>query len=354
MTANPVARRHFVRMVITSALLAVSSLAALAQTSVADIALYEGADRQARLLEGAKKEGGLTIYSSATNEDMQAMIKAFEQKYPGVKIKFWRSDSESILQRAVIEARGNRNEFDIAETSGGTLEALYLEKLLQVVKSPVLADISDKAKFPHAAWTGSRFQIQTVAYNTNQVKKADLPKSWRDLADPKWKGKLGIELDDAEWFGVVVRYIGEAEGLKLFKEIATKNGVSVRKGHTLLANLTASGEVPLALGVYDYKIQQMKRAGAPIDVYDLDPVTVHPVGIALAAKSPHPHAALLFFDFLLSDGQKIYVEQNTQPTNITVKPEPKNAIFINFGTSLEVSEKWVKLFKETFGGASKR
>ena len=128
----------------------------------------------------------------------------------------------------------------------------------------------------------------------------------------------------------------------------------MRKGHTLLANLTASGEVPVAMGVYDYKVQQMKRAGAPIDVFDLDPVTVHPVGIGLAAKSQHPHAALLFFDFLLSDGQKIYIEQNTQPTNIKVKPEPKNAVFINFGTSLEVSEKWVKLFKETFGGAGKR
>ena len=333
--------------VLAGALMALPSLAQ-AQSSVSDIALYEGADRQAKLVEGAKKEGGLTLYSSATNEDMQAMVRGFEQKYPGVKVKFWRSDSESILQRAVIEARGNRNEFDIAETSGGTMEALYREKLLQVIKSPVLADISDKAKFSHAAWTGSRFQIQTIAYNTNQIKKSDLPKDWSDFTDPRWKGKLGIELDDGEWFGVVVKHLGEEKGLQLWRDIVAKNGVSVRKGHTLLANLTASGEVPMALGVYDYKIQQMKQAGAPIDTFDLDPVTVHPIGITMSAKSPHPHAAVLFFDFLLSDGQKIYVTQNTQPTNIKVKPEPKNATFINFGTQQDETEKWQKLFREIF------
>jgi iron(III) transport system substrate-binding protein len=321
-----------------------------AQTSVAELANYTGADRQTKLLEGAKKEGGLTLYSSATNADMQAMIRGFEQKYPGVKVKFWRSDSESILQRVVTEAQGGRYEADIAETSGGTMEALYREKLLQPVQSPVLADISERAKFPHGAWTGSRFQIQTIAYNTNLVKPSDLPKSWSDLLDPKWKGKLGIELDDSEWFGVVVKTMGEEKGLKHWRDIVAKNGISVRKGHTLLANLTASGEVPMALGVYDYKIKQMKKAGAPIDTLDLDPVTVHPIGIALAAKAPHPHAALLFFDFLLTDGQKIYVTQDTQPTNIRIKPEPSHAYFINFGTELDETEKWQKIFRETFVG----
>jgi iron(III) transport system substrate-binding protein len=321
---------------------------AQAQTSAADLAQYSGTDRQARLLEGAKKEGGLTLYSSATNSDMKQMIAGFEKKYPGVKVKFWRSDSESILQRVVQEAHGNRFDVDVVETSGGTMEALYREKLLQPVKSPVLADISGKAKFPHGAWTGSRFQVQTIAYNTNLVKKSDLPKTWSDLLDPKWKDKIGIELDDAEWFGVVAKSLGEDKGLKLWREIAAKNNVSVRKGHTLLANLTASGEVPMALGVYDYKIQQMKAAGAPIDTLDLDPLTVHPIGIALAARAPHPHAGLLFFDFLLSDGQKIYITQHTQPTNIRVKAEPSHAIFINFGESLDETEKWQKLFRETF------
>ena len=323
-----------------------------AQAPAEDIASYMGPDRQQRLVEGAKKEGGFTLYSSATTEDMGEIVKNFEAKY-GLKVKFWRGDSEGILRRAVTEARGGRDEFDLIETSGGTMEALVREKLLRPVASPVLADISPKGRFPHDSWTATRFQIQTIAYNTNAVRKEDLPKSWDDLADPKWKGKLGIELDDEEWFASVVKSLGEEKGLKLMREIGAKNGVSIRKGHTLLANLTASGEVPMALGVYHYKVAQLKRKGAPIDWFNLPPVVIHPIGIGLSKKPPHPYSAMLFFDFILSEGQRIYVTQDTQPTNIKVKPEPEAAVYIDWADALDHSEKWSKLFKEAFAGKAR-
>ncbi len=322
---------------------------ARAQTaSVGDIAAYTGADRQAKLLEGAKKEGGFTLYSSATTEDMNEHIKSFETKYPGVKVKFWRGDSEGILRRAVTETRGGRNEFDLVETSGGTMEAGFRENLFRVVKSPVLADISPRAKFADGAWTGTRFQLHVTAYNTSATKKEDLPKSYAEFVEPRFKGKLGIELDDSEWFASLAGAMGEDKTIALFKEIVAKNGVSVRKGHTLIANLTASGEVPIALGIYKYKVEQFKRKGIPIDWIRIPPYVIHPIGVALSQKAPHPYSALLFFDFLLDEGQKIYVGQDTHPTNIKVMAEPAEAIYIDYAHALDSGDKWQKIFKEIF------
>lgn len=328
--------------------------AAGAQTSVADIATYMGPDRQARLLEGAKKEGVLSLYSSATTEDMNEHIKAFEAKYPGVKVKFWRGDSEGILRRAVTETRGGRNEFDLIETSGGTMEAGYREKLFQPIKSPVIADLSPKALFAGGSWTGTRFQLHVTAYNTDKTRKEDLPKSYADFVDPRFKGKLGIELDDSEWFAAVAGWMGEEKGIALFKEVVAKNGMSIRKGHTLIANLTASGEVPIALGIYKYKVEQFKKKGVPIDWIRIPPYVVHPIGIALSQKAPHPHAAMLFIDFMLGeDGQKIYVTQDTHPTNIKVMAEPEGAIHIDYAHALDTGDKWQKIFKEIFASRAR-
>ena len=331
------------------AVLSALSGPALAQVrSVAEIAAYMGEDRQARLLEGAKKEGSLMLYSSATTQDMNEHIKAFESKYPGVKVKFWRGDSEGILRRAVTETQGGRNDFDIIETSGGTMEASYREGLFEVVNTPALADISSKAKFDGGAWTGTRFQLHVTAYNTKLTRPEDLPKSYAELAEPRFKGKLGIELDDSEWFAAVASALGEEKTIAMFKDIVAKNGVSVRKGHTLIANLTASGEVPIALGIYQYKVEQMKRAGVPIDWIRMPPYVIHPIGMGFSKKAPHPNAAMLFFDFMLTDGQKIYVTQDTHPTNIKVKPEPLDAVYMDYAKALDAGDKWQKIFKEVF------
>ena len=133
-----------------------------------------------------------------------------------------------------------------------------------------------------------------------------------------------------------------------------KNGVSVRKGHTLIANLTASGEVPIALGIYKYKVAQFKRKGIPIDWIDIPPYVIHPIGMAVSKKAPHPHAAMLFFDFLLGqDGQKIYVTQDTHPTNIKVMAEPPSAVYIDYAHALDAGDKQQKLFKEIFSSRAR-
>src|SRR6266508_4891402 len=192
---------------------------------------------------------------------MNVIITAFEKKY-GIKTRFWRGSSEDILQRTVTEARGRRYDVDVIETNSNVLEALRREKLMQAIDSPVLADILPTAIPKHHEWLGSRINVVVSARNTNSVKKEDTPTTYEALLDPKWKGKLGIEADDVDWFASVVTSMGEEKGLKLFRDMVATNGISIRKGHTLLTNLVIAGEVPLALTVYHYKAEQLKNAGA--------------------------------------------------------------------------------------------
>ena len=314
----------------------------------ASIATYTGADRMQRLIEGAKKEGEITIYTSAPSDDMMALTAAFEKKY-GIKAKVWRASSEKVLGRGITEARGNRFDADVYETNGPELEALHREKLLQLVKSPSLGDLVPQAILPHGEWVSTRINIFTAAYNTNLIKKEDLPKTYQDLLNPKWKGKLGIEAEDADWFAGVVADIGEEAGLKLFRDIVAANGLSVRKGHTLLTNLVASGEVPIALTIYNYKAEQLKNKGAPIDWFVIGKNAIaRPNGIGVARKSPHPHAAVLFYEFCITDAQQIFQQRDFVPTSKKIDTALTKIPlkFVDVKTSLDDDAKWTKLYTE--------
>ena len=213
------------------ALVAAATIAASAQVkqgaTATDVALYTGADRMEKLIAGAKKEGTLNIYTSLQTVDIGKLGTVFEKKY-GVKVIPWRAGSENIVSRAVQEARANRNTVDVIETNGPELESMHRENILQAVKSPHLADLIAPAVLPHGEWMGTRLNVFVQAYNTRQVKKADLPKTWEDLANPKWKGKIGIEQEDSDWLAGVFADIGDARARKVFKDIVTTNGISVR------------------------------------------------------------------------------------------------------------------------------
>jgi iron(III) transport system substrate-binding protein len=313
-----------------------------ANATAAEVGLYAGPERLRKLVEGAKKEGELNLYTSAQSDDMGLLVGAYEKKY-AVKVNVWRASSEKVLQRAVAEARANRNTVDVVETNGPEMESLHREKVLQQVKSPHLADLIAPAIRPHGEWVGTRLNVFVQAYNTQAVTKEDLPKAWEDLLDPKWKGKLGIEQEDSDWLAGLFTEIGEAKGTKLFKEIVAKNGMSVRKGHTLLAQLVVSGEVPLALTVYNYKAEQFKGKGAPI---------ARPNGVGVARRAPHPHAAVLFYDFEISEeGQKILAQRDFVPTSRKIDT-PLNKLplkFVDARVTLDEYDKWVKLYEEIFG-----
>lgn len=321
--------------------------------SAAEIARYSGPDRTQRLIEGAKKEGLVTIYSSAVIADTNVIIQAFEKKYD-VRVRLWRGSSDDILRRAVTEAHGERYDADLAETAGDSMEGLQRERLLAEVSSPVFAQLMRGAAMPHRGWIADRLSVFTVAYNTALIKLADVPKSYGDLTDPKWKGKLGVddEADDSSWFMSVAEAMGKDNALTLFHKIVATNGISVRRGHTLLANLVVAGEVPLALNVYGYRVTALKKSGAPIDGVVLPPAFALPTGIGLLAKAPHPNAALLLLDFYLTDGQRILAERGNVPTNRTVAETPAGVSLIDNGKFLDNEDEWMKLFKSTFAGAA--
>jgi iron(III) transport system substrate-binding protein len=338
------------RAALAAAVLAAFAAPAWAQATAADVATYDKPDRQQMLEQGAKKEGELQIYTSAQGKDMGPLVAAYEKKY-GVKVTMWRASSEKVLQRAVQEARANRFTVDVMETNGPELESLHREKILQAVKSPYLADILPEAIRPHGEWVGTRLNVFVQAYNTNLVKKEELPKSWDDLTNPKWKGRLGIEQEDSDWLAGEFQILGEDKGTKVMKQIVTTNGVSVRKGHTLLTQLVVSGEIPLALTVYNYKAEQLKRKGAPIDWFSIGPAIARPNGVGVARKAPHPHAAVLFYDFEISpEGQKLLAKRDFVPTNRKVKTALSEIPmkFVDARVTLDEYEKWAKLYEHLF------
>lgn len=339
-------RRALMRGAFAALLAPFAGPTARAQTS-AEIALYAGEDRMQRLAEGAKREGTVTLYTSAPPDDLTALINAFTKKHD-IKVRLWRSSSENVLQRGVAEARSGRFDADVFETNGTEMEFLQREKILQEVKSPLIGDIAPAAILPHREWIGTRVNAFVAAYNTRLVKKDELPKRYEDLADPQWKGRLGIEANDFDWFAAVAKALGEDKGLRLFREIAGRNGLSMRKGHTLLANLVISGEVPFALTVYQYKAEQLKNSGAPIDWLAIPPTMARFQGVGLSRRAPHPHAGVLFVDFMLHEGQEILMRRDFSPTNRRLKSALPglDLTMMDADMSTEDSDKWQKLFRE--------
>ena len=328
--------------------LLISSEYAPAQTAgVREIAGYQGPDRTRRLLEGAKREGTLTLYSNMPTDDNKALVGAFEAKY-GIKVNLYRASSEEIRQRVLNEARARRYEVDFILNNSPAMEALNAEKLLYEVKSPYMADLMPSAIPPYRTWAGFCLNLLVSAYNTNLVKKADLPKRYDDLLDPKWKGRIAIEADDSDWFAGLVSNMGEERGIKLFRAIAETNGFSIRKGHTLMANLISAGELPLALTIFNYTAEQLKKRGAPVDWLPLDPLVSHPNAVALAANAPRPYAAVLLFDFMLSDAQTLFVDRDYVVTNTKVpSPLPRESIhMLDAAKVVAEGDRWQRLYTQ--------
>ena len=341
------------RTTIGTALLAAALMhsTALAQdtprmVAARELAQYQGPDRQARLVEAAKGEGELSVYH--VYPYLTRVTEAFTKKY-GIKVKAWRAGSEAVLQRVVNEARGGRFDVDIVQNNAPENEAAHREKLLLEVRSPYQADLIAQALPAHREWAGITLDVWVAAYNTDKVKKEELPRTYQDLQDPKWKGRLGIEANNHAWFGALLSELGEEQGVKLFNNIVATNGISARKGHSLLTTLVASGDVPLALTVYNWNPEQLKaKGGAPIEGLVLQPLMAQPSTIGLLKRTSNPASALLFYDFLLSEAQKMFAE-NGYVVASTRLPSPFANVpvkYIDPGKALDMQDKWLKDFEE--------
>jgi len=313
-----------------------------------DLAAYEGPDREQRLVEGARKEGSLVFYTTIPTEYAEWLIEPFRSRY-GVKVTVWRSRSELVLQRVLTEARAGSAGADVISVFAPAAEAIRRENLMQEVRSPRHAELVRSAVPAHREWVAQLQHVFVHAYNTGKVRKEDLPKTWRDLLAPRWKGKLAIEADDHEWVSSVIADLGEAEGVKFFRELVAGNGLSVRSGHPLLTNLVASGEIPLALTVYQYSVEQAKKKGSPIEWFVIEPAVSIPNAIGVARRAAHPHAALLFYDWLLGhEGQRILAGIGYVPTHVKVESPVKGVRlkFLDAATLLDEQEKSFGRFEQ--------
>lgn len=323
----------------------VAALPVVAQDAA--LLLYEGADRQEKILAAAKREGTLTLYTSIADKDVQTVVAPFEKKY-GIKVKVWRAGTDKVLQRTLTEAGAKRHEADAVHISGPEMEALHREKVLQKVNSPYFKDMLPGAVPAHREWVATLLSVWVQAYNTGAIKKEDLPKTYQDMLNPKWKGKLGIEAKNQDWFSMVVKEMGEEQGLTFFRDLVSRNGISVRKGHSLLTNMVVSGEVPLALTVYNYMPEQAKHKGAPIDWFAIEPAIARSNAIGIMRHAPHPNAALLFYDYMITEAQKFLVSMDYVPTNMSVPSPLKNmrTKLVDPAVTLDEMEKWTKLYED--------
>ena len=321
--------------------------AAHAQT-LQELATYQGADRQQRLLAGAKKEGALLFYTTFPSQYANQLAEPFEKQY-GIKVSHWRARSEIVLQKALAEGRAGSATADVITIISPQAEILRRANLLQEVRSPYFADLAPFALPAHREWAATLQHVFVHAYNTDKVKKDELPKTWADLLAPRWKGKLAIEGDDHEWLASVIADMGQAEGVKFFRRLVATNGLSVRSGHALMTSLVASGEVPLALTVYQYSVEQAKKKGSPIDWFVIGPAVSITNAAAVPRKAPHPYAALLFYDYLISpQGQRVFASIGYVPTSVKVESPVKGVKLklLDVPTLLDEQEKSTRLFEQ--------
>ncbi|MBI4886245.1 MAG: extracellular solute-binding protein [Acidobacteria bacterium] len=310
---------------------------------------YRGADREAQLVARAKREGSVVLYTSIAPTESMPLGAAFEKKY-GIRVTLWRALSGQVVQRAIAEARASRHAVDVIETNAPEMEMLAREKLLAAIESPYVADLPPAAVPAHRSWFPDRFNFYVVGFNTAKVQRSQIPATYEGFTDPKWKGRLALEATDAEWMATLIKTWGDAKGMDYFRKLSAARP-AVREGHILLASLVVAGEVPVALTAYNSNILPLKRKGAPIDFVPVQPVVARPQGIGVARNAPHPAAALLFTDFVLSpEGQKLLESLGRVPASTKVKSELNNFPFvvIDAATALDEKDKWEALWKELF------
>ena len=298
----------------------------------------------------AAHEGTLTLYTTIAEKDLPTLLGPFESKH-GIKVVVWRAGTDRVLQRTMAEAAAGRADVDVIHFGTPEMEALAREEILAAIDSPAHADLQPGSVPAHKQWAATLLSVWVQAYNTTLLTRDELPKRYEDLLDPKWKGKLGIEAKDQDWFASVVDVMGGGEpGLQFFRNLVERNGISVRLGHTLLTNMVISGEVPLALTVYNYMPAQARKKGAPIDWFALEPAIARSNAVGVARRAPHPKAARLFYDYLLGEeAQQSFVSMDYVPSNTKV-PSPLEGVTIvqtDPVRTLDESDRWTTLFDDT-------
>jgi iron(III) transport system substrate-binding protein len=272
------------------------------------------------VVERAKAEGEVVLYTAWGLDTVQVLQKGFTQKYPFLKVNVLRMRSERLLSRTIVEHRQKIYQADVF--SGSQLAMLNHKKEghLQKYISPEQAAFPREYKDPEGYWTAVHIDTRVLAYNTKLIARSEAPKTYEDLLQPKWKGKMAI--DEAEYimYGTILEMMGREKGRAFMKKLSQQE-LSLRSGHSLLTQLLIGGEYPIYADGFGNNIEQFKAKGAPIDWIGLEPVIVSLYPAGMAVNAPHPNAAKLFVDFLLSkEGQQVGKLAARMPGRSDVEP----------------------------------
>src|SRR5262245_1230588 len=284
-------------------------------------AVIAQSDHTAKLIEGAKKEGRLLWYTALNIQDSEMLTKRFEEKYPFIKTQTLRLGTFQLLTKIQTEARAGAFKGDVIEIAGVTGHILKKDGIFANYISPESRFYPDSVKDPDQTWTSFFINTHVLVYNTNLVKKNELPKTFQETINPRWKNKI-VMSEDFDIFGMMLKVMGREKGLDFMRRLAAQ-GVELRDSYTLAVQGITSGEIPLGLNLYGTRTEEFKKKGAPIDWVPMEFVLASLEPLAVGANASNPNSARLFVDFLLSkEAQDLMRQRFRIPSRPDVPPDP--------------------------------
>jgi iron(III) transport system substrate-binding protein len=275
-----------------------------------------------KIIEGAKKEGQLVYYTTMTLDQSKVTVDQFEKKYPFIKVSLFRTGGGPLLNKIFTESRGGRHDWDVVVGRGEMVLPLMQRKLLASYRTPEAKAIDEQLVDKEGFWTAYYVNSYVLGWNTKVVKREDVPRTYEALLNPKWKGGQ-ISLD-TEAYGMLEGLKGvwgRERTLEYFKRLAAQEPV-LKRGNTERVQLAVAGEYALIVA-YNQTLQRMTSRGAPIDWLPIEPVVTQVNPIMIGAKAPHPNAARLFNDYVLSkEGQEQLRGFQRIPVRKDVEPDP--------------------------------
>ena len=301
--------------------------AAWAQTPE-DVLTYRGPDREQKLVEGAKKEGQVVIYAAMIqNQAMRPMADGFGRKYPFIKLTTWRADSEDIVQKAAAEVRANNVVADLIEGTGAGEQAVAAN-IAQPFYVPAVEGLAPAYRNPIGLWAPTRLSYYSIAYNTKQVAPEKAPRTYADLLDPQWRGKMAWRIGSSTGTPLFLTNLrlawGEEKARAYFEELREQKIVNFGAGSArTLVDRVIAGEYAIALNIFAHHPLISKAKGAPVNSRLMDPVATTAATMSVVKGLHHPHAAMLLADYILSkEGQAILARAEYFPVDPDVPPLP--------------------------------
>ncbi|MBI4523941.1 MAG: extracellular solute-binding protein [Deltaproteobacteria bacterium] len=273
-------------------------------------------------IEAAKKEGILYWYGSMSNDDATALIAGITKKYPFIQIRRFRGGNSVVLSKLEAEARARSLTVDVIDVDGFYVWQLLKRNYYAPYRSPELAAYPKQLTDLKALWAGFFLLPHVVVYNTKLVRQEDAPRSYRDLLEPKWKGKMAIPDSGVTWFHGMLQYMGREKGRSYMKQLAGQN-VHVQSGNRMMVELTMAGEHVLGIAAYSHRIGQFQRKGAPMGWMKDDVIVTTPQAIGISGLGKAANSAKLIVDFVFSpEGQAILRKSGRIPASSRVDPDP--------------------------------